>query len=91
VGIAEIPVGAPRPERGHLHEQAEVYVFLSGTGEVVIEGESTAVSAGDSVFIHGNVEHMAVNTGNDVLRLLYFFATDSFEDVVYRFPGNHHQ
>jgi quercetin dioxygenase-like cupin family protein len=55
----------------------------------VIEGESTAVSAGDSVFIHGNVEHMALNTGNDVLRLLYFFATDSFEDVVYRFPSSH--
>ena len=69
VGIADIPVGAPRPARGHLHEQAEVYVFLSGRGEVVIEGESTSVS-----------------TGDEVLRLLYFFATDSFEDVVYRFP-----
>jgi hypothetical protein len=29
---------------------------------------------------------MAVNTGDKVLRLLYFFATDSFKDVVYRFP-----
>jgi mannose-6-phosphate isomerase-like protein (cupin superfamily) len=86
VGIADIPVGAPRPARGHLHEQAEVYVVLSGRGEVVIEGASTKVAPGDSVFIHGNVEHMAVNTGNEVLRLLYFFATDSFEDVVYRFP-----
>jgi quercetin dioxygenase-like cupin family protein len=53
---------------------------------VIIEGESTEVSAGDSVFIHGNIEHMAVNTGDKVLRLLYFFATDSFKDVVYRFP-----
>jgi mannose-6-phosphate isomerase-like protein (cupin superfamily) len=86
VGIADIPVGAPRPARGHLHDQAEVYVFLSGRGEVIIEGESTEVSAGDSVFIHGNIEHMAVNTGDKVLRLLYFFATESFKDVVYRFP-----
>ena len=86
VGIADIPVGAPRPARGHLHDQAEVYVILAGTGEVVVEGESTPVTSGDSVFIHGNVEHMAVNTGDEVLRLLYFFATDSFEDVVYRFP-----
>jgi len=31
-------------------------------------------------------QHMAVNTGDEVLRLLYFFATDSFDDVVYRFP-----
>ena len=87
VGIAEVPVGAPRPARGHMHEQAEVYFFLSGTGEVVIEGESTEVAAGDAVFIHGNVEHMSVNTGTEPLRLLYFFATDSFADIVYRFPG----
>lgn len=87
VGVAEVPVGAPRPARGHMHEQAEVYFFLSGTGEVVIEGESTPVAAGDAVFIHGNVEHMSVNTGTEPLRLLYFFATDSFADIVYRFPG----
>ena len=88
VGVAEVPVGAPRPARGHMHEQAEVYFFLSGTGEVVIEGESTPVAAGDAVFIHGNVEHMSVNTGTEPLRLLYFFATDSFADIVYRFPGS---
>ena len=87
VGVAEVPVGAPRPARGHMHEKAEVYFFLSGTGEVVIEGESTPVSAGDAVFIHGNVEHMSVNTGTEPLRLLYFFAANSFADIVYRFPG----
>jgi mannose-6-phosphate isomerase-like protein (cupin superfamily) len=87
VGIAEVPVGAPRPLRGHTHEQAEVYFFLSGVGEVVVNGEPTAVSVGDAVYIPGNLEHMAVNTGSSPLRLLYFFATDSFEDVIYKFPG----
>lgn len=87
VGLAEIPVGAPRPPRGHLHSQAEVYFFLSGTGEVVVEGEATPVRAGDAVFIPGDTEHMAVNTGSETLRLLYFFAADSFEEIVYRFPG----
>lgn len=87
VGVAEVPVGAPRPDRGHTHEQAEVYFFLSGTGEVVVEGESTPVVAGDAVFIPGNVEHMSVNTGDVPLRLLYFFATDSFQDIIYKFPG----
>lgn len=87
VGIAEIPVGAPRPPRGHTHEQAEVYVFLSGSGEVVVEGESTPVATGDAVFIPGDLEHMAVNTGPEPLRLLYFFAADSFDEIVYRFPG----
>ena len=87
VGIADVPVGAPRPARGHTHTQSEVYVFLAGTGEVVIDGESTAVTAGDAVFIPGGIEHMAINTGTEVLRLLYFFATDSFTDITYEFPG----
>lgn len=88
VGIAEVPVGAPRPARGHTHEQDEVYVFLSGSGEVVIDGESTVVTAGDAVFIPGNIEHMSVNTGMEPLRLLYFFAADSFTDIEYKFPGH---
>ena len=87
VGIAEVPVGAPRPPRGHTHEQLEVYYFLSGSGEVVLNGESTAVTAGDAVFIPGNMEHMSVNTGTEPLRLLYFFPADSFSDIEYKFPG----
>ena len=87
VGVAEVPVGAPRPPRGHTHEQAEVYFFLSGAGEVVIEGVPTPVIAGDAVFIPGNVEHMSVNTGEVPLRLLYFFAADSFAEILYKFPG----
>lgn len=87
VGIADVPVGAPRPPRGHTHAQSEVYVFLSGAGEVVIDGESTPVTSGDAVFIPGGVEHMAVNTGSETLRLLYFFAADSFSDIKYEFPG----
>ena len=90
VGIAEIPVGAPRPERGHLHTQAELYFIISGTGEVIVDGESTTVSAGDAVWIPGDTEHVAVNTSDVPLRLLYVFATDSFSDVVYRFPSISH-
>lgn len=85
VGIAEVPVGAPRPPSGHSHDQSEVYFFLSGVGEVVVEGESRAVAAGDAVFLPGNTEHMAVNTGSEPLRLLYVLAADSFEDVIYKF------
>jgi len=64
-----------------------VYFFLSGSGEVVVEGQATPVVAGDAVFIPGNTEHMSVNTGDVPLRLLYLFAADSFEEIVYRFPG----
>ena len=87
VGIAEIPVGAPRPERGHQHTQAEAYFLLAGRGEVIVDGLATAVAVGDAVFIPGDVEHVAVNTGDVPMRLLYVFAADSFADVEYRFPG----
>jgi oxalate decarboxylase/phosphoglucose isomerase-like protein (cupin superfamily) len=30
---------------------------------------------------------MSVNTGDEPLRLLYFFAADSFDEIVYKFPG----
>lgn len=87
VGIAEIPVGAPTPVRGHWHSLAEVYYILSGSGYVCIAGDTTSVVAGDAVFIPGDIEHFAVNTGAEPLRLLYFFPTDSFTDVEYEFPA----
>ncbi len=86
VGVAEIPVGVPEPERGHMHAQSEVYYFLSGTGHVVVNGSRRDVRTGDAVFIPGNSEHVAVNTGTEPLRLLYFFAADSFTDIKYIFP-----
>ena len=49
VGIAEVPVGAGRPARGHTHEPAEVYYIISGTGEVVVDGETYALRVGDPV------------------------------------------
>lgn len=40
------------------------------------------------MFIPGNVWHGARNTGTNVLRLLYVFATDSFADVYYEFAND---
>ena len=86
VGVAEIPVGAPEPPRGHQHVQAEVYYILSGAGQVVVNGTRTNVTSGDAVFIPSDAEHVAVNTGTEPLRLLYVFAADSFADIEYKFP-----
>jgi mannose-6-phosphate isomerase-like protein (cupin superfamily) len=63
VGIAEVPVGAGRPARGHTHEPAEVYYIISGTGEVVVDGETYALRVGDAVWIPPNAEHAAYNVG----------------------------
>lgn len=87
VGIAEIPVGAPEPPRGHQHSHAEVYYFTGGHGDVIVNGERRSVTVGDAVFIPGDAEHVTVNTGDEPLRLLYVFAADSFDEIIYKFPG----
>ena len=87
VGIAEVPVDSTPPPRGHSQDATEIYVTLSGEGDVVIEGNSTPVREGSAVWIPEGLEHYAHNTGSTPLRLLYMFARDKFSDVTYSFPG----
>ena len=86
IGIAEIPVGAVPPPRGHRHDATEVYVILDGHGHVVIDGETHDVRRGSAVWIPADAEHFAHNTGSTPLRLVYVFARDRFSDVNYEFP-----
>lgn len=87
---AELSVGTCDVEPGgklspHRHERAEVYHFLSGVGEVTVNDELFRVGIGDTVFVPGNAWHRIVNTGDEVLRLFYCFASDSFTDIQYTY------
>lgn len=86
VGIAEVPAGAPDP-RLHRHAQAEVYHVLAGEGMVTIDGRDFALRAGSTAFIPGDALHGARNTGAEPLRILYVFASGSFDEIDYRFPS----
>ncbi len=89
MGIAEIPVDAHRPSRGHLHPQAETYVILSGVAEMHINDEPPRVMhANEVVHIPGGTEHIALNgSSTEPLRLLYVFSgINSFDEVEYEFP-----
>ena len=82
-GLSEL---APSGWMGrHRHAQAEVYYVVEGRGVVEVDGAEHPVAAGSWVFIPGNAEHGARNTGDGPLRVVYTFATDSIDDVVYRF------
>ena len=72
----------------HRHTQAEVYHLVEGSGVVVLDGVARDVAAGSAVFIPGDVEHGIRNTGTGPLRFVYAFATDSIDDVVYRFTDD---
>lgn len=69
----------------HRHQQAEMYYFLSGTGEVEVDGKRQRVAKGMTVWIPGNAEHGVFCGENEQLRWLYVFPEARFEDVVYRF------
>lgn len=89
MGIAEIPVDAHRPSRGHLHPQAETYVILSGVAEMHINDEPPRLMhANEVVHILGGTEHIALNgSSTEPLRLLYIFSgINSFDEVEYEFP-----
>lgn len=85
MGVAEMEPGATTDLRVHRHAQAEAYYILSGQGVVTIDGHEHAVRAGSAVFVPGNAEHGVVNTGSDIMRLLYVFPADSFADIEYQF------
>ena len=89
MGIAEIPVDAHRPTRGHSHPHPEVYVILSGSAEVHIDGHPTrTIGVGEAVWIPAGVEHVALNASEtEPLRLLYAFGgVDRFSDIEYTYP-----
>lgn len=87
MGVAEIQPGSPDELHLHRHEPAEVYYILAGTGVVSIDGVVHDVSSGSAVFVPSNAVHAVGNTGVGVLRLLYVFGVDSFDDVTYVFPS----
>jgi mannose-6-phosphate isomerase-like protein (cupin superfamily) len=87
LGVVEIAPGNPDLSYPHRHAQPEVYYVLSGIGVVTVDGNQHPVRPGTTLFIPGDSEHGVRNTGTEVLRLLYVFAVDSFDEVQYVFPG----
>jgi mannose-6-phosphate isomerase-like protein (cupin superfamily) len=86
IGISEIEPGQASEFFLHQHAQPEVYYILAGHGVVQISGEEYALQPGSLVFIPRAAPHGLCNTGNEVLRLLYVFAVDSLDQVVYKLP-----
>lgn len=86
LGITEIAPG--QIEVSHHHPTPEAYYFLSGQGIVRIDGVSHAMSPGAAVFIPSDSEHEVINTGNETLKFLRVFPTDTLGDVDYSFPDH---
>lgn len=84
-GILEVPPGASLLL--HHHEPEETYYVLSGQGRMRIDGSELALGPGSAVFIPSNARHAVRCTGPEPLVLVFAFARDRFDQVVYHFDA----
>ncbi|HKO73688.1 MAG TPA: cupin domain-containing protein [Gaiellaceae bacterium] len=68
--LAEASLGAGQSTQRHYHAGSEeIYVFLEGSGEMEVEGESREVGAGDSILIPPGAWH-EITAGSEGARFL---------------------
>ena len=62
--------GEFKMSRGHKHNAEEVYIFLEGSGLLVVDKKKFKVKKGDIVTIPANKWHRTINTGKR--KFVYF-------------------
>ncbi len=82
-GIADIQPG--QHFALHSHPEPEVYLGLSGAGEVMINGVAHLLAPGVALYIPGGALH-GIAQANQPMRWFYTFACDSFDQIAYHFP-----
>jgi quercetin dioxygenase-like cupin family protein len=60
------------PHPPHQHPEEEIMVVAEGTGEISVEGKTTKVAPGATMYCAGGKLHGIVNTGKAPLLFYYF-------------------
>ena len=63
---------APEPDRQQPHADDEIYVPLSGSGVLEVEGEKVPVREGEAIFVEAGADHRF--TAYESLSVLVVFA-----------------
>jgi mannose-6-phosphate isomerase-like protein (cupin superfamily) len=84
VVVMTIPPGGEIGDEVHP-DTDQVLSFVDGTGEAILDGESSPVGPNDLVFVRAGTRHNFVNTGGSPLRLVTIYAPPEHE------PGTVHQ
>ena len=71
--VMDIPAGGEIGKERHDNVEQTLF-FLSGTGKAVLNGEETAIGAGDVVVVTPGTEHNFFNTGSDPLKVYTMYA-----------------
>lgn len=59
-GIIWVTVAAGDTVDTHAHDEEEAFLFVSGTGQVIVDGQSQPVSGGDFVYVDRNRQHSII-------------------------------
>jgi mannose-6-phosphate isomerase-like protein (cupin superfamily) len=72
--VSSTKLRAGKSTTGHRHAgQEEVYIFVSGKGQIELDHKIFDVTAGDTVLIEDNVFHKVHNTGDYMLEFICVF------------------
>jgi mannose-6-phosphate isomerase-like protein (cupin superfamily) len=73
VVVMAIPADGEIGEEVH-RDTDQVFVFLDGHGEAVLDGATSVFTANDLLFVRAGTRHNIVNTGSAPLRLITIYA-----------------
>ena len=75
----ELIPGSAIPEHKHLYED-EYFFFVSGTGQVMIDGKEFPFQPGTTAFIPRNTWHAIKNTGSEKAVFSFGYSPAGFEE-----------
>ena len=62
-----------------VHEGDQLLLFIAGSGEAILDGETSSIRANQLVFVPAGQRHNFRNTGSEPLRLLTVYAPPEHE------------
>src|SRR5450759_4275713 len=78
----------PKEEIGaEVHKLDQFFRVEEGTGEAVLDGGSTAISAGFAVLVPAGTNHNIVNTGNVPLKLYTLYSPRIIGTALFTIPA----
>jgi quercetin dioxygenase-like cupin family protein len=75
------PPGKGTPLHAHAREE-ETITVLEGVLDVIIDGKTVSLHAGETIFVPRNVPHKLANTGDVLSRYLVVCTPGGFDDFV---------
>ncbi|MDE2096779.1 MAG: cupin domain-containing protein [Patescibacteria group bacterium] len=77
--VMNIPVGGEVGEETHQNVEQTLF-FLNGSGKAILDGQESAISAGDAVVVTPGTKHNFINTGSEPLEIFTVYAPPNHID-----------